>query len=160
SDGDAYFTPMGDSAANDRPDFFASNTKDKIARQQSFSKNRGLIRFDSSLSSNRVSTNSDLLMLDSLSPPNSLPTLQFPVEQVRRQRQATLIKVWLMIAAFYRRANMYRDSQGAVEEAKKLAGAMETDIARDASGSVALNHPGWGGKKSIEELWADVHTEV
>ncbi|KAH8195098.1 hypothetical protein TruAng_010738 [Truncatella angustata] len=160
SDGDAYFTPLGDSAANDRPDFFASNTKDKIARQQSFSKNRGLLRFDSSLSSNRVSTNSEMLMLDSLSPPNPLPTLQFPVEQVRRQRQTVLIKVWLLIAAFYRRASMYRDSQGAADEAKKLVSAMEADIAKDSSGYVATNHPGWGGKKSVEELWADVHCEM
>lgn len=161
SDGDVYFTPLGDAAANDRPDFFAWNTKNNISSQQSFSKGRGLLRFDSSVSSIRGSTTgSEIFTVDSLSPPNSLPIIQFPKEQIKRHRQTILIKVWLMIAAFYRRANMYSDSQGAVGEARKLVGVMEADIAQDSSGSAAINRPGWGGKKSIEELWADVHSEV
>ncbi|KAK9419270.1 putative Filamentation protein [Seiridium unicorne] len=159
TDGDAYFTPLGDSAANDRPDFFAWSTKNHISSQQSFSKGRGLLRFDSTTSSIRGTT-PEPFTVDSLSSPNSLPILQFPEEQIKRQRQTILVKVWLMIAAFYRRAQIHRDAHGAIDEAKKLVGAMEADIAKDTSGSVAINHPGWGGKKSIEELWADVHSEM
>lgn len=157
SDGDAYFTPLGDAAANDRPDFFAWNTKNNMSSQQSLTKGRGLLRFHSSASS---TAGSELLVVDALSPPNSLPIIQFSEEQTRQQRQTILIKVWLMIAAFYRRASIHGDSRGAVDEARKLVGVMEAHIAKDASGSTAINHPGWGGQKSVEELWADVHAEV
>ncbi|KAI1844083.1 hypothetical protein JX266_009756 [Neoarthrinium moseri] len=161
SDGDAYFTPMGDAAANDRPDFFTWNTKTNAGSQQSFAKGRGLLRFDSNVSSIRGSTTgSDTFVLDSLSPPTPLPIIQFATDQIRRQRQIILIKVWLMIAAFYRSADMYRDSQGAIDEARKLVGSMEAEIASDGSDSVTASHAGWGGKKSIEELWSDVHAEM
>lgn len=161
SDGDAYFTPLGDAAANERPDFFDWKTKSNISSQQSFSKGRGLIRYDSTASSYKGSTTgSEPFTLDSLSPPITLPMLHFPAEQTKRQRQTILIKVWLMIAAFYRRAGVYRQCQNAIGEAKKITESMEADIAKDASGTVGISHPGWGGKRSVEELWADVLSET
>lgn len=160
-DGEDYYTPLADGAAQERVDFFASNSRVDISRQQSFSKGRGLLRFDSSASSTRGSANgSDSLVLDSLSQSNPLPMVQFPKEQVKRQRQTVLIRVWLMIAAFYRRAKMHSDAKGAIDEAEKLVDNLEGEVAKDVSSSVTLRDPGWGGKKSVEELWGDVQSEV
>ncbi|KAH8653418.1 filamentation protein [Xylariales sp. PMI_506] len=160
SDGDAYFTPLGDTAANDRPEFFAFS-KTNISSQQPFSRTKGLLRLDSNASSMRGSMGgSDSFIVESLAPPNLLPIVQFPEDQVRRQHQSILVKVWLMIAAFYRRAKMYSDCQGAIEEARKLVDGMEAEITRDPSTSATTSHPGWGGKKCIDELWSDVRSEM
>ncbi|ORY69573.1 uncharacterized protein BCR38DRAFT_88247 [Pseudomassariella vexata] len=157
SDGDAYFTPLGDGAANERPDFFAVGRKNSFSSQQSFSRGRGLLRFDSNVSSNKESAD---MVLDSLTPPNPLPLIQFPKEQLKRQRQSILIKVWLMIGAFYRRSHMYTDCRGSIEEARLLVDAMEADLFKDTGSSVTTNNPGWGGRQCIEELWSDVRSET
>lgn len=160
SDGDAYFTP-GDSAANSRPDFFAVSSKNALSSQPASPLNKTLSRFDSTASSLRASmAGSDILTLESVPAPDLLPAIQFSKEQVKRQRDSILIKVWLMIAGFYRRAEMFKDSQGAIEEAKKLLTAMAVEIVKDPSSSSLMNHPGWGGKKCVEELWGDIHSEV
>lgn len=156
ADGEVFFTPLGDTAANDRPDFFAVSGKNSFSNGQPF-KGKGLMRLDSSVSS---IAGSDTLILESLSPPNPLPVIQFPKEQVKRQRCAVLIKVWLMIAAFYRRANMTSDSQGAIDEARKLVDTLEADLAKENGGFVTNSHPAWGIKKSVEELWSDVRSEM
>ncbi|KAI1134170.1 TPR-like protein [Hypoxylon sp. FL0543] len=159
-DGEDFYTPIVDGASQERVDFFASSKTD-IGRQQSFSKGRGLLRFDSTASSARGSTNgSDNAVLDSLSSPNPLPVVQFPSDQVKRQRQTVLVKIWLMIAAFYRRAKMYGDAKSAIEEARKLVDGLEGEVTKDSNGSVTLRDPGWGGKKSVEELWGDVQSEL
>lgn len=161
-DGEDYYTPVPNAAGQEQVDAFAWGSKSDISRQQSFSnKGRGLLRFDSSASSTKGSAGgSDSLILESLSTPSPLPTIHFSKEQVKQQRQTILIKVWLMIAAFYRRAEMYGDAKGAVDEAKKLVDALEADVAKDGSGSVGLRDPGWGGRKSVEELWGDVLSEM
>ncbi|KAL7626300.1 hypothetical protein AAE478_003071 [Parahypoxylon ruwenzoriense] len=161
ADGEDFCTPVADVITQERVEFFAWSSKSDVSRQQSLSKGRGLLRFDSSASSTKGSANgSELLVLDLLSPSSPLPMVQFPKEQVKRQRQTVLVRVWLMIAAFYRRAQMYGDAKGAIDEAKKLVDNLENDVAKDASGSVTLTDPGWGGKKSVEELWGDVQTEM
>ncbi|KAI1661682.1 hypothetical protein F4813DRAFT_168760 [Daldinia decipiens] len=160
-DGEDFYTPMPDGATQERVDFFASNNSNDVSRPQSFSKGRGLLRFNSTASSTKASANgSDSLVLDSLSSPNPLPIVQFPKEQVKRQRQTMLVKVWLMIGAFYRRAKMYGDAKGAISEARKLIDGLESEVAKDTSGSMALRDPGWGGKRSVEELWGDIHSEL
>ncbi|RYP45927.1 hypothetical protein DL768_007795 [Monosporascus sp. mg162] len=141
-----FFTPLGDSAARERPDFFDG---------------RGITRSGSTASTVRGSmNNADPLVLDSLSYSNPLPTIHFPEEQRKRQRQTILIKVWLMIAAFYRRAKMHKDCKGALEEAKKIVECLEAEIAQDTSGGVTLRNPGWGGRKSADELWSDMRSEM
>ncbi|KAI1492149.1 filamentation protein [Biscogniauxia mediterranea] len=122
---------------------------------------RGSMRFDSSAPPPKGSNvGSGNLVLDSLSPSNPLPTIYFPKEQVKRQRQTTLIKVWLMIASFYRRSGMHEDAKGAIDEAKKLVDSLEIEVVKDTTGSVTCKNPGWGGKKCVEELWGDVRTEM
>lgn len=88
-----------------------------------------------------------------------LPVVRFSKEQLRRQRVGTLVKVWLMIAGFYRRADMHQDCRGAVVEAQKLVQCLEAE--RDASGgAVAGRGRAWAERKSLDELWGDVWSEV
>lgn len=94
--------------------------------------------------------------------PNSSPgpTTRFSKDSERRRRMSLLVKVWLLIAGFYRRATMYEDAKGAIEEAHKLVYGLEIDILNDSTGLASFDHSGWGGKKSVAELWGDVFSEV
>jgi hypothetical protein len=88
------------------------------------------------------------------------PFTHFPRDQERRRRIEILVKVWLLIAGFYRRAEMFEDAKGAIDEAYKLAESQEMDVARDTSGNVSIYNGGWGSRKSVEDLWGDVWSEV
>jgi hypothetical protein len=88
------------------------------------------------------------------------PVTRFPKDQERRRRTTILIKVWLLISGFYRRSSMNEDAKGAIEEAQKLVHSIETDVSKDSSGNVSMEHAGWAGGKSIGELWGDVFSEV
>lgn len=81
--------------------------------------------------------------------------------QAQRQRHSStlLLKVWLLIAGLYRRASMHEDAQGALEEAFKHVRRVETAVASDRSSAQSFAEPGWGGLKSVEELWADAYSE-
>jgi cargo-transport protein YPP1 len=85
---------------------------------------------------------------------------RFSKDQERRHRLEILVKVWLLIAGFYRRAEMFEDAKGAIDEAYKLVECQEMDISRDTSGNVTIHNGGWGSTKSVEELWGDVWSEV
>lgn len=113
------------------------------------------------LASSDSSKNQDS-RLPRLSPFSSstTPITQFPKEQEKRRRTSTLIKVWLLIAGFYRRATMYEDAKGAIEEARELVQNMEVDVANDTSGRVSISNSGWGGGKSVGQLLGDVFAEV
>ena len=89
---------------------------------------------------------------------DSLPIHFSPIDQ-QRQSRCLLIRVWLVIAGVYRRAGMYDDAQGALDEAIKQVKHVEAMIASQNSSAHAFEDPGWGGMKSIEELWADVYHE-
>ncbi|KAF2866529.1 filamentation protein-like protein [Massariosphaeria phaeospora] len=75
--------------------------------------------------------------------------------QERRQKVTLLVKIWIFASGLYTRANMYEDAREAVSEALKLVTSFETDVAQESSTSKALADRGWGGGKSVEELWAD-----
>lgn len=159
-DGEDYFTPSIPTVT-DQHSSFEWNSRNSSTSPQSFSKGRGLLRYDSSAPSIKGSiSGSDLLALDSLSSPNPLPTIKFPEGQIERRRRTMLIKVWLMIASFYRRSKMYGDARDAIQEARKLADSLEVELSNDTSGSVTSRNPGWGGKTCLEELRGDVEAEV
>ncbi|KAK4123937.1 hypothetical protein N657DRAFT_596881 [Parathielavia appendiculata] len=88
-----------------------------------------------------------------------LPYVQFSPDHNRRRRKAILVKVWLGIAAFYRRAGLLEDSNGAIAEAQKAAHSLETDAVSEAPGAPSVREVGWGMEKSVEEVIADVWTE-
>lgn len=76
-----------------------------------------------------------------------------------------LIKIWLFVARLYTAASSpaastYQQALLAVDEATKLVAAIETAVATEYGASVRhFQETGWGGGKSVEELWADVCSE-
>ena len=88
------------------------------------------------------------------------PVTRFSKEEIRGRRTILLVKIWLLIAGFYRRADLYEDSKGAVEEAFKLVQGLEAEIQKENGGNISLSQSGWDGGKSVGELHADVFAEV
>ncbi|KAK4456301.1 putative cargo-transport protein ypp1 [Podospora aff. communis PSN243] len=88
-----------------------------------------------------------------------LPYVQFSQDHNKRKRKAILVGVWLTIAGFYRRAGLLGDAGKACAEAQKIVQTLEADISADTSGSLSARQAGWGQKKSVEELLADVWAE-
>jgi hypothetical protein len=89
------------------------------------------------------------------------PEPVFPIFQERKHRISLLIQVWLFVAGLYTRAEVYSDAKGAIDEAADLVQALETQVAQQDSSSVkAFAARGWGGGKSVEELWADIWAQV
>jgi hypothetical protein len=70
------------------------------------------------------------------------------------------VRVWLLIAGFYRRAEQYEDAKVSIEAASELVEGLEEDVLRDESGQLLVDAREWGVGKSVEELWADVCAEV
>jgi tetratricopeptide (TPR) repeat protein len=89
-----------------------------------------------------------------------LPYVQFSPEHNRRRRRVILVKVWLVIAGFYRRAGLLDDANKAILEGEKVAQGLEADVVNEASGSLSVREAGWGMEKSAEEVIADVWAEV
>ncbi|KAK3117538.1 hypothetical protein LTR53_000964 [Teratosphaeriaceae sp. CCFEE 6253] len=76
--------------------------------------------------------------------------------QQSQHRTSILVNVWLFVSALYIRAGFHDDAAGAVEEAKKLVEAFEAEKAARRANAEKLFLKGWGGGKSVDELWADV----
>ena len=85
------------------------------------------------------------------------PRLPRVTEQIHAH--GILVKVWLLVAGLYRRASLFEDSKEACDEASRSASQAETLVAAQESSAAAFADPDWGGGKSSNELWADVHTE-
>jgi hypothetical protein len=68
--------------------------------------------------------------------------------------------MWLTIAGFYRRAEMLDEGRAAVLEAQKLLEGIESEAAKDESNTGAMSGVGWGERKSIDDVWGDVWSEV
>lgn len=98
--------------------------------------------------------------LPQVASPAANPVIRFSKDQERRRRIGILVNVWLLIAGFYRRAELYEDSKGATDEAYKLVKGLELDISSDITGNPSIYDKGWGSYKSVEELWGDVWSEV
>lgn len=80
--------------------------------------------------------------------------------QERRQKVSLLVSIWIFISGLYARAHMFQDGREAVAEALKLVEAFEAEVSLESSTAKALAEKGWGGGKSVEELWADVFAAV
>ncbi|KAF2012514.1 hypothetical protein BU24DRAFT_374080 [Aaosphaeria arxii CBS 175.79] len=83
------------------------------------------------------------------------PSPRFSKLQSRRHRVTLLVDIWIFISDLYLKADMLEDSKGAVNEAFKLVESFEAEVAQEGSSSKAFADRGWGGGKSVEELWAD-----
>ncbi|KAK2604435.1 hypothetical protein N8I77_007366 [Diaporthe amygdali] len=164
-DGETFYTPMPGPEGLQASDFFTfANKRNPLSRPSSASRANSQL---SDWSARPPGPDMTGIALEGIEPVGAvLPVIQFDKDEVKARRSAILLKVWLMIAGFYRRAEMYDDAKGAVNEAQKLVQTMESEIGqasgdsgKKSSGSSSLRKPGWGGQKSIEELWADVWSE-
>ncbi|CAK7205543.1 hypothetical protein SEUCBS139899_008320 [Sporothrix eucalyptigena] len=173
SPSDAIFAPLDDSLQSQSSDLFSSPLANRqrvpsaAGSAPPVSMSRQASQVDSITSSSsraRVGETSDLSALSSTDGVGSslalMPVIQFSKEHEKRRRDTILTEVWLMIAGFYRRAEMFDDAKRATAEAQKLVQDLELDVTRNASGSSALRSRGWVGKKSVDELWADVWAEM
>jgi cargo-transport protein YPP1 len=85
---------------------------------------------------------------------------RFSLLQEKRHRWSLLIEVWLFIATLYKNAGMYADAQEAIDEGTKLVEQLEVEVLQSSGSSSAMGDKGWGGGKSVEELWGDVMAAV
>ncbi|KAK5989931.1 hypothetical protein PT974_08194 [Cladobotryum mycophilum] len=152
----------GEAGTSDQPNDFFSSAGRRLQSRIANARGRTLSSLNSYLSTNSKSNDISELSTDAtLTLPYLLPLVQFPRDKERAQRTAILVKVWLMIAGFYRRAGMLEDSQGAVSEARKLVEALESESTKELSGGSGTTAGSvWAERKSIDELWADVYSEL
>lgn len=87
------------------------------------------------------------------------PPTRFPETAEKIHAYGVLVKIWLLIAGLYRRASLHEDSKEACDEAFNSASQIEALVATQESSAAAFADPGWGGGKSSNDAWADVHTE-
>ena len=159
-DGEPFFTPAPVADGGESSDFFTFTSK-QPSSLSSFSRGRTLPTLNSFMSGgSKSSTFSELTADEIHASTDLLPLIQFSKEKERARRTAILIRVWLMLAGFYRRADLYDDAKSAVAEAQKLVQALEADANREPSVSTGTKNAGWAEKKSIEDLWGDVFSEV
>lgn len=84
----------------------------------------------------------------------------FSTLQDSRQKCSLLIRLWLYVSGLYVRAGMLDDAKAAMDEAQKILEMFEMEVAQTRSSSKAFAERGWGTGGSVDELWADVWTEV
>jgi hypothetical protein len=89
-----------------------------------------------------------------------LPIVLYSKDKEKMRRATVLVRLWLMIAGLYRRAGMFDDGKGSVNEAQKLVQALETESTREPAGSTGAKGAGWAESKSVEDLWGDIYAEV
>lgn len=87
------------------------------------------------------------------------PEPRFSKAEERRKSTKLLLKIWVLIAGLFRRAKLYDEAHNAIDEAFKHIQSVEIAALRQHSSVRSLEDPGWGGEKSVEELWADVYAE-
>jgi len=88
------------------------------------------------------------------------PDPRFSKLQERRQKVSLLVEIWIFTSGLYARAQAFEDAREAVAEALKLVETFENELTLEFSTAKALADKGWGGGKSVEELWADAYTAV
>lgn len=159
-DGESFYTPAADLDDGHKSDFFAFSSKGQRSSITNVSKSRILPTLNSYLSGTTNSLDHSESSANTHVSIDLLPLIQFPKEKERIQRTIILIKVWLMIAGFYRRANMLDDCTGAVTEAQKLVQGLEAESQREQVASTSVSSAGWAETKSTDDLWGDVHSEV
>lgn len=178
-DGEEFFTPPGDSEEHSHwldpgqrasqvglaisPDNTSVEDSQESNPDQAPPKSQQIVQKEGTFkptSSDPEKTQDNRVSNATLYSSSTNPVTRFSGFQPRQRRVAILVKVWLLISGFYRRAEMYGDARGAIEEAHKLVQSVDIEISGDNTRSFSKAHTGWGGGKSVRELWADVCAEV
>lgn len=153
-----YFTPATE--GDEQTDFFSTN---KRSTSRSSSRTRPMPTLNSYLSSTSKMSEFSELTADGTTLATSidlLPIVQYSKDKEKMRRATVLVRLWLMIAGLYRRAGMFDDGKGSVNEAQKLVQALETESTREPAGSTGTKGAGWAENKSVEDLWGDIYAEV
>lgn len=82
-----------------------------------------------------------------------------PKAHEARYKMTVLVKIWLLIAGLYRRAALYEDAKGAVDEAHEVLDAHVAESARETPVMTPTDMQR-GFDESVNELWGDVYAEV
>lgn len=153
-DGEVFFTP---STETDQPDFFSNLNKVAPPRVASINRGKALSPLPPIMSAGAKPGESAELMADMTNGSRNLqPPIQFSQGKKETHRQMLLIKIWLTISGFYRRAGQADDGRAAVHEAQKLLASIESDVAS----SDPTKDAGWAQWRSIDDLWGDIWSEV
>lgn len=91
---------------------------------------------------------------------NLLHSPVFSALQDLRHKSSVLIRLWLYVSGLYTRAGMLDDTKAAIDEAQKILEKFELEVAQEKSSSEGFSERGWGAGGSVDELWADIWTEV
>lgn len=109
----------------------------------------------SSLPASQQPPSSKISFPETLPPPEPF----FPSASQTRRSLSLLTKIWLQVAALYRRAKMPTDASGAISEALRLVSTIESLVALQHSSAEVFATPDWSGVPSVSELWADALSE-
>ncbi|KAK2000069.1 filamentation protein [Colletotrichum falcatum] len=157
-DGEVFFTPADELQQSE---FFPLSGNRQASTASSVSRGRSLHHLESYTSQKSRSTNfSEISASGTYTISNPLPLIHFPSDAQRRHRAVLLVKVWLMIAGFYRRAGLFEDAKGAISEAQKLVGMLEAEVAKDPTGSLSMRGNTWAETKGVDQLLGDVWAEL
>ena len=90
------------------------------------------------------------------------PAPHFPAAAQSRLTLNLLNRVWLFVAALYRRAGLLPDARGALDEAFALAHRVEAAVAARPPGASAraFDAPAPAGLRGVEAVWADAYAEL
>lgn len=88
------------------------------------------------------------------------PAPQFLQLQASRFKISLLVKVWLFIAELYTESSLHADAAEAVDEAFSLVEILELEVSQEESSLKHFQERGWGGGKSVEDLWGGVCAAV
>ncbi|RKF62261.1 putative filamentation protein [Erysiphe neolycopersici] len=91
---------------------------------------------------------------------SSGPTIIIPKKEQKRYKMTILVEVWLLIGEFYRRASMYDDAQGAIDEANQLVNLIESEIFKDSNASLSSSKFIWEGGKTVADLRSNIYSEL
>ncbi|KAG6002870.1 hypothetical protein E4U21_002722 [Claviceps maximensis] len=155
---ETFFAPATEA---DQPDFFRGLNKVAHARVPSVGRTKPVSSLTSIISATSKSSDVTDFMIDMThASPNVLPLVQCSKEKEKIQRLSLLIKIWLIIAGFYRRAGMLDDGTAAVSEAQKLLSGIESESWKELSAAGATKGAAWAERRSVDDLWGDVWSEL
>ncbi|KAG5979478.1 hypothetical protein E4U55_005116 [Claviceps digitariae] len=157
-DGETFFNPTTEA---DQPDFFKGLNKIAHTRVPSIGRTKPVSSLNSIISvTSKSSDVTDFTIDMTHASPNVLPLVQLSKGKEKAQRLSLLIKIWLTIAGFYRRAGMLDDGRAAVLEAQKLLQEIESESWKELSAAGATKGAGWAERRSVDDLWGDVWSEL
>jgi tetratricopeptide (TPR) repeat protein len=158
-DGEQFFTPA---VERDQNDFFTNSSRMPPPISLAFGRSKTVRSFKSQASLNSKAADPSEPPIESIyASTNLLPLVNFPKDRETAQRTTILVRIWLVIAGFYRRAGMHEDCKGAIGEAQKLVQDMDAEAAKEPSAaSGGIRNVGWAEQKSVNDLWGDVYTEA